>query len=105
MLKQANLINSLFLLFVGAELYNPEDHLLRLQTGLDIILEKIEDNVIHSEQSRKSSEEVPEHITRSKVKRDSACPGGEGNYGFNSFNFMTFVLLVFNLVRADILLD
>ena len=26
------------------------------------------------------------------------CPGGEGNYGFNSFNFMTFTLLVFNLV-------
>lgn len=31
-------------------------------------------------------------------KRDSGCPGGEGNYGFNSFNFMTFTLLVFNLV-------
>ena len=44
MLKQANLINSLLILSVGAELYNPEDHLLRLQTGLDIILEKIEDN-------------------------------------------------------------
>ena len=28
----------------------------------------------------------------------AGCPGGEGNYGFNSFNFMTFTLLVFNLV-------
>lgn len=31
------------------------------------------------------------------TKRD-ACPGGEGNFGFNSFNFMTFVLLVYNAV-------
>ena len=105
MLKQANLLTSLFLLSVLAEFHIPEDHLLRLQAGLDKIFENIEDDVMRSEQSRKSSEEVPEHHTRSKEKRDSACPGGEGNYGFNSFNFMTFVLLVFNLVRADILLD
>ena len=31
------------------------------------------------------------------TKRD-ACPGGSGNYGFNSFNFMTLVLLTFNVV-------
>jgi len=33
-----------------------------------------------------------------RVNRGTGCPGGEGNYGFNSFNFMTFTLLVFNLV-------
>merc|ERR1712080_749013 len=27
-----------------------------------------------------------------------ACPGGVGNFGFNSFNFMTFVLLTLNAV-------
>ena len=35
-----------------------------------------------------------------KVKRQKrqACPGGVGNFGFNSFNFMTFVLLTLNAV-------
>ena len=27
-----------------------------------------------------------------------SCPGGVGNFGFNSFNFMTFVLLTLNAV-------
>ena len=26
------------------------------------------------------------------------CPSGVGNYGFNSFNFLTFMVLVFNAV-------
>lgn len=30
--------------------------------------------------------------------RRSSCPGGSGNLGFNSFNFMAFVVLVFNVV-------
>ena len=30
--------------------------------------------------------------SRKLFKRD-ACPGGNGNYGFNSFNFMTLVLV------------
>ena len=33
----------------------------------------------------------------SRHKRMS-CPGGVGNFGFNSFNFMTFVLLTLNAV-------
>ena len=33
----------------------------------------------------------------SRNKR-SSCPGGVGNFGFNSFNFMTFVLLTLNAV-------
>ena len=33
----------------------------------------------------------------SRTKRQS-CPGGVGNFGFNSFNFMTFVLLTLNAV-------
>lgn len=33
----------------------------------------------------------------SRQKRMS-CPGGVGNFGFNSFNFMTFVLLTLNAV-------
>ena len=32
-----------------------------------------------------------------RIKRQS-CPGGVGNFGFNSFNFMTFVLLTLNAV-------
>ena len=27
-----------------------------------------------------------------------SCPGGSGNLGFNSFNFMAFIVLVFNAV-------
>ena len=34
---------------------------------------------------------------QSRIKRQS-CPGGVGNFGFNSFNFMTFVLLTLNAV-------
>ena len=103
MLKQANLITSILILSVGTEFHIPEDQLLRFQTGLDVILENIHDDVNHSQQSRKFSVKAPEDFSRSRVARDSGCPGGEGNYGFNSFNFMTFVLLVFNLVTADIL--
>ena len=33
----------------------------------------------------------------SRTKRQS-CPGGVGNFGFNSFNFMTFILLTLNAV-------
>ena len=33
-----------------------------------------------------------------KLTKRDACPGGSGNYGFNSFNFMTLVLLTFNVV-------
>ena len=41
--------------------------------------------------------------TRDQSKRLSrnkrmSCPGGVGNFGFNSFNFMTFVLLTLNAV-------
>lgn len=45
-------------------------------------------------------ESFPSHETkgrRDRVKR-SNCPGGIGNLGFNSFNFMTFMLMVFNAV-------
>jgi len=39
-----------------------------------------------------------EHFTgKLRVKR-SGCPGGVGNLGFNSFNFMTFILLTLNAV-------
>jgi hypothetical protein len=31
-------------------------------------------------------------------KRSTQCPGGAGNLGFNSFNFLTFMLMVFNAV-------
>jgi len=31
-------------------------------------------------------------------KKRMSCPGGVGNFGFNSFNFMTFVLLTLNAV-------
>lgn len=33
-----------------------------------------------------------------RISKRSVCPDGQGNLGFNSFNFMTFVLLVFNAV-------
>lgn len=35
---------------------------------------------------------------RPRRRRSVACPGGTGNLGFNSFNFMTFILLVLNAV-------
>lgn len=39
--------------------------------------------------------EFEEHLTR--VPR-SPCPSGVGNHGFNSFNFLTFMIMVFNAV-------
>ena len=34
-----------------------------------------------------------------QLHKRSSCPsGGVGNMGFNSFNFMTFIVLVFNAV-------
>ena len=36
--------------------------------------------------------------TSSRRLTRSPCPGGVGNYGFNSFNFLTFMVLVFNAV-------
>lgn len=40
------------------------------------------------------------HLTSARARRSSACPGGSGNLGFNSFNFVTFVLLVFNAAAS-----
>ena len=85
MLKEATLIGAFLFLLVDAEFYIPEEHISTFRTGLDTLLKNID--------PPKDSEYLEQ-----KVKRDSGCPGGEGNYGFNSFNFMTFVLLVFNLV-------
>ena len=33
-----------------------------------------------------------------KIQKRSCSSGGVGNMGFNSFNFMTFIVLVFNAV-------
>ena len=33
-----------------------------------------------------------------KIQKRSCSGGGNGNMGFNSFNFMTFIVLVFNAV-------
>ena len=33
-----------------------------------------------------------------KIQKRSCSSGGVGNLGFNSFNFMTFIVLVFNAV-------
>ena len=33
-----------------------------------------------------------------KIQKRSCPGGGVGNMGFNSFNFMTFIVLVFNAV-------
>ena len=78
------------LLLAHAEFYIPEENLSTFSTGLDSLLKNIE--------PVKDSVDLSDHSGSTKVKRDSGCPSGEGNYGFNSFNFMTFVLLVFNLV-------
>ena len=77
------------ILLVASEFYIPDENLSTFKTGLDSLLKTID--------PVKGSVDPSDH-SESKVKRDSGCPSGEGNYGFNSFNFMTFVLLVFNLV-------
>ena len=77
------------ILLVAAEFYIRPENLSTFRTSLDSLLKNID--------PVKGSVDPSDH-SKSKVKRDSGCPSGEGNYGFNSFNFMTFVLLVFNLV-------
>ena len=77
------------ILLVAAEFYIRPENLSTFRTSLDSLLENID--------PLKGSADSSDH-SKPKVKRDSGCPSGEGNYGFNSFNFMTFVLLVFNLV-------
>ena len=99
MLKLALLLTSLTLL-VASEFSISEDDLITFRTGLDSILKNIEpaNDFKYSGQSHKVPVDPTEQDPGQKVKRDSGCPGGEGNYGFNSFNFMTFVLMIFNLV-------
>ena len=75
------------ILLVDAEFYIPDENLSTFRTSLDSLLKNIDPVADSTDRSGSR-----------KVKRDSGCPSGEGNYGFNSFNFMTFVLLVFNLV-------
>ena len=72
------------ILLVASEFYIPDENLSTFRTSLDSLLKNIDP--------------VKDSADSKKVKRDSGCPSGEVNYGFNSFNFMTFVLLVFNLV-------
>ena len=75
---------------VGADFYIPDENLSTFRSSLDSLLQNIE--------PVKDYVDPSDQFESEKVKRDSGCPSGEGNYGFNSFNFMTFVLLVFNLV-------
>ena len=39
-----------------------------------------------------------DELKRLSRNKRMSCPGGVGNFGFNSFNFMTFVLLTLNAV-------
>ena len=82
----------------------------QLHLGLDQLLEDLTVEVNSGLKSRlKSSSKLsvaprdtfgprPASPPGHRGPRGAGCPGGEGNYGFNSFNFMTFTLLVFNLV-------
>merc|ERR1712051_463851 len=36
-------------------------------------------------------------LNTTKIKR-AACDDGKGNYGINSYNFLAFILLTFNIV-------
>ena len=110
-----------YLVVTATEFTIHQDRLGHFQDGLDNIFRELEESVKNpdKESERLSSKLsvdpfesfspldseddlkhplvlAPEHL--SVRKRDSGCPGGEGNYGFNSFNFMTFTLLVFNIV-------
>ena len=68
-----------------------------IEQGLDLALEQyIEGNNWHDWQ------QLPLHYIDdgnylSRQAR-SPCPSGVGRYGFNSFNFLTFMVLVFNAV-------
>ena len=57
------------------------------------------ENLIHEleEKFRDLEEQQSKSFSHRRIKRQS-CPGGVGNFGFNSFNFMTFVLLTLNAV-------
>ena len=92
MVRLVRLVSSFssLILLVKAEFYIPDENLATFKTSLDSLLKNIE--------PVKDSVDLSDHSGSEKVKRDSGCPSGEGNYGFNSFNFMTFVLLIFNLV-------
>ena len=93
MVRLVTLLSSFpsLLLLVKADFYIPEENQATFKTSLDSLLGNIDP-------VKDSVDLSGPHSGSGKVKRDSGCPGGEGNYGFNSFNFMTFVLLVFNLV-------
>ena len=36
------------------------------------------------------------------IHKRSLCPNGVGNLGFNSFNFLTFMLMTFNAVASKL---
>jgi len=56
------------------------------------------DKLMSEIQNKNVQEKFPvDFESNIRVKRQS-CPGGVGNFGFNSFNFMTFVLLTLNAV-------
>merc|ERR1712192_66592 len=60
-----------------------------------------EDGIFTSNSRQLMSLDPEENFGKKKLlqrQTRQACPGGVGNFGFNSFNFMTFVLLTLNAV-------
>ncbi len=78
----------------------------QLQQELDVYtnqfnfqLDKIEEPQKFSVDVFESFEKNPEVILE---RQKRSCPSGVGNYGFNSFNFLTFMVLVFNAVANTV---
>ena len=46
--------------------------------------------------------EQQQHQDKILDREKRSCPSGVGNFGFNSFNFLTFMVLVFNAVANTV---
>ena len=85
---------------------NSEEHFRKSNVLLENVKEAVDDfvenfhpnlDILHQEKFDLDLTNAfnPDH-KNSRVKR--SCPSGVGNLGFNSFNFLTFMVMLFNAI-------
>ena len=62
---------------------------------------QLEQSLIHQKSNREAKKvNLDQYVdfNSASITKRSACDNGKGNYGINSFNFLAFTLLTYNVV-------
>ena len=71
-------------------------YILLLYIVINVIEASENVNILKNSLKYLREKKLPNHLE--DLQKRNACDNGKGNYGINSFNFLAFVLLTFNVV-------